>query len=397
MTTWDFLTTELTTLEREGLLIHPRTVESAQGAWITVDGKRVLNLCANNYLGLANHPRLREAAHAAIERFGVGPAAVRSIVGTLSLHNELEQTLATFKGVEAALTLQSGFNANLAVIPALVQEEDAIFSDELNHASIIDGCRLSRAQVIRYRHCDSDDLAAALKRTQGVRRRLVITDGVFSMDGEIAPLPQLVQVAAQHEALVMVDDAHGEGVLGLGGRGISHHFGLLGQVDVEVGTLSKAFGVIGGYVAGRQVLIDYLKQRARPYLFSSAATAADVAACIAAVALLQQSQDKVAQLWDNTHFFQERLRALGFDLGRTQTPITPVMIGDAQRAKMVSAQLFNAGVFVQAIAFPTVPRDTARLRVMLSAAHTREDLEFALETFGRIGQAYQIIPGAAHC
>src|SRR5215470_9658295 len=387
MTTWDFLTTELATLEQEGLLVHTRTVESAQGAWITVDGRRVLNLCANNYLGLANHPRLREAAHAALERFGVGPAAVRSIVGTLSLHHELEQQLAAFKGVEATLTLQSGFNANLAVIPALVQEDDAIFSDALNHASIIDGCRLSRAQVIRYRHCDPDDLAAALKRTQGVRRRLVITDGVFSMDGEIAPLPQIVEVAAQYEALVMVDDAHGEGVMGLGGRGISHHFGLLGQVDVEVGTLSKAFGVVGGYVAGRQVLVDYLKQRARPYLFSSATTAADVAACIAAVQLLQQSQDRVAQLWDNTHFFQERMRALGFDLGRTQTPITPVMIGDAQRARTLSAELFNAGVFVPAVAFPTVPHDTARLRVMLSAAHTREDLEFALETFGRIGQA----------
>jgi glycine C-acetyltransferase len=394
MTNWDFLTAELATLEREGLVVHTRTVESAQGAWITVDGKRVLNLCANNYLGLANHPHLREAAHAAIERFGVGPAAVRSIVGTLSLHNELEQKLSAFKGVEATLTLQSGFNANLAVIPALVQEEDAIFSDELNHASIIDGCRLSRAPVIRYRHRDPDDLAAALQRTQGVRRRLVITDGVFSMDGEIAPLPQIVKVAAQHEAFVMVDDAHGEGVLGLGGRGISHHFGLLGQVDVEVGTLSKAFGVVGGYVAGRQVLIDYLKQRARPYLFSSAATAADVAACIAAVELLQQSQDKVAQLWDNTRFFQERLRALGFDLGHTQTPITPVMIGEAQRARILSAQLFNAGVFVQAVAFPTVPRDTARLRVMLSATHTREDLEFALETFGRIGQACQVIPAA---
>jgi glycine C-acetyltransferase len=392
MSKWDFLTTELASLEHEGLLIHTRTVESAQGAWITVDGKRVLNLCANNYLGLANHPRLREAAHAAIERFGVGPAAVRSIVGTLSLHTELEQKLAAFKGVEATLTLQSGFNANIAVIPALVQEGDAIFSDALNHASIIDGCRLSRAQVIRYRHCDADDLAAALTRTTGVRRRLVITDGVFSMDGEIAPLPQLVKVAAQHEAFVMVDDAHGEGVLGLGGRGISHHFGLLGQVDVEVGTLSKAFGVIGGYIAGRQGLIDYLKQRARPYLFSSATTAADVAACIAAVELLQQSQDKVAQLWDNTHFFQERLRALGFDAGHTQTPITPVMIGDAQRAKMVSAQLFQAGVFVQAVTFPTVPRDTARLRVMLSAAHTRQDLEFGLEMLAHVGRACQLIP-----
>jgi glycine C-acetyltransferase len=219
----------------------------------------------------------------------------------------------------------------------------------------------------------------------------VITDGVFSMDGEIAPLPQIVAVAAQHGALVMVDDAHGEGVLGLGGRGISHHFGLLGHVDVEVGTLSKAFGVIGGYVAGRQVLIDYLKQRARPYLFSSAATAADVAACIAAVELLQQSQDKVAQLWDNTHFFQERMQALGFDLGHTQTPITPVMVGDAQRATMLSAQLFHAGIFVPAVTFPTVPRDTARLRVMLSAAHTREDLEFALETFARMGRACEII------
>jgi glycine C-acetyltransferase len=277
------------------------------------------------------------------------------------------------------------------VIPILVQEDDAIFSDELNHASIIDGYRLSRAQVIRYRHGDPDDLAAALKRTLGVRRRLVITDGVFSMDGDIAPLPQIVQAAAQSDAMVMVDDAHGEGVLGLGGRGISHHFGLLGQVDVEVGTLSKAFGVIGGYVAGRQVLIDYLKQRARPYLFSSATTAADVAACIAAVELLQQSQEKVAQLWDNTHFFQECMRALGFDLGHTQTPITPVMVGDAQRARMFSAQLFSAGIFVQAVTFPTVPRDTARLRVMLSAAHTREDLEFALETFSRIGQACQII------
>jgi glycine C-acetyltransferase len=394
MTKWDFLTAELATLEREGLLVHTRTVESAQGAWVTVDGKRVLNLCANNYLGLANHPRLREAAHAAIERFGVGPAAVRSIAGSLSLHQELEQQLAAFKGVEATLTLQSGFNANLAVIPALVQEDDAIFSDELNHASIIDGCRLSRAQVIRYRHCDPDDLAAALTRTPRGRRRLVITDGVFSMDGEIAPLPQIVKVAAQHEALVMVDDAHGEGVLGLGGRGISHHFGVLGQVDVEVGTLSKAFGVIGGYIAGRQVLIDYLKQRARPFLFSSATTAADVAACIAAVELLQQSQDKVVQLWDNTHFFQERMRALGFDLGHTQTPITPVMVGDAQRAKLLSAQLFDAGIFVQAVAFPTVPRGTARLRVMLSAAHTREDLTFALETFARLGRECQLIPAA---
>ena len=373
MAKWDFLKTELATLEREGLLSHPRTVESAQGAWIMVDGMRVLNLCANNYLGFANHPRLKDAAHAAIERFGVGPSAVRSIVGTLSLHHELEQKLAAFKGVEATLSLQSGFSANLAVIPALMQEGDAIFSDELNHASIIDGCRLSRAEVVRYRHCDPEDLAAALRRIAGARRRLVITDGVFSMDGEIAPLPEIVQVAARYDALVMVDDAHGEGVLGQGGRGITEHFALQGQVDLEIGTLSKAFGVMGGYVAGPQVLIDYLTQRGRPFLFSSATTAADVAACIAAVEILQQSAQAVQQLWENTRFFQAELRALGFDLGRTQTPITPVMVGDAQQAKTFSAELFKAGVFAQALAFPTVPRGTARDRksTRLNSSHSR--------------------------
>jgi glycine C-acetyltransferase len=391
MSKWDFLRTELATLERDGLLVQPRTVESAQGAWMMVDGKRVLNLCANNYLGFANHPRLKVTAHAAIERFGVGPAAVRSIVGTLSLHHELEQKLATFKGVEATLSLQSGFNANLTVIPTLVQAGDVIFSDELNHASIIDGCRLSGAQIIRYRHCDAADLAAALQRTGGVRRRLVITDGVFSMDGEMAPLPEIVQAAATYDALVMVDDAHGEGVLGRGGRGITDHFGLHGQVDIEIGTLSKAFGVIGGYVAGPQVLIDYLKQRGRPYLFSSATTAADVAACITAVEILQQSDQEVQQLWENTHFFQAALRAEGFDLGRTQTPITPIIVGDAQRAKTFSAELFTAGLFAQAVVFPTVPRGTARLRLMLSATHTRQDLELAIHTLARVGRACQII------
>jgi glycine C-acetyltransferase len=391
MSKWEFLHTELATLEREGLLSHPRTVESAQGAWILVDGRRVLNLCANNYLGFANHPRLKEAAHAAIERFGVGPAAVRSIVGTLSLHHELEQKLATFKAVEATLSLQSGFNANLAVIPALVQEGDVIFSDELNHASIIDGCRLSRAEMVRYRHCDPADLAAALRRTVEARRRLVITDGVFSMDGEIAPLPEIIQAAAPYNALVMVDDAHGEGVLGQGGRGITEHFGLHGQVDIEIGTLSKAFGVMGGYVAGPRVLIDYLQQRGRPFLFSSATTAADVAACIAAVEILQQSAQAVQQLWENTRFFQAELRTLGFDLGRTQTPITPLMVGDAQQARTFSGALFQAGVFAQAIAFPTVPHGTARLRLMLSATHTRQDLELALQTLASVGRACQII------
>jgi glycine C-acetyltransferase len=391
---WDEIAAELEMLEREGLLAHPRVVDTAQGAWITADGQQVLNLCANNYLGFANHPRLKEAAQAAIERFGVGPAAVRNIVGTLSLHRELEQRLAVFKGVEATLTLQSGFNANLAVIPALVQEGDAIFSDELNHASIIDGCRLSRAQVIRYRHGDVGALDESLRRTTDVRRRLIITDGVFSMDGEIAPLPEIVQVAAAHEALVMVDDAHGEGVLGTGGRGISDYFGLHGQVDIEIGTLSKAFGVIGGYVAGSRLLVDYLAQRARPFLFSSATTAADVAACIAAVELLEASDEAVTRLWENTHFFQAKLRELGFDLGRTQTPITPLMVGEAPRAKAFSKALFEAGVFAQAIVFPTVPRGTARLRLMLSASHSREDLTFALQTLTDVGRACHIIAGA---
>jgi glycine C-acetyltransferase len=391
MSKWDFLRTELMRLEREALLVQPRTVESAQGAWIMVDGKRVLNLCANNYLGFANHPHLKAAAQAAIVRFGVGPAAVRSIVGTLSQHHELEQKLAAFKGVEATLSLQSGFTANLTVIPALVQAGDVVFSDELNHASIIDGCRLSGAQIVRYRHGDAADLAVALQRTGGVRRRLVITDGVFSMDGDIAPVPEIVQAAVTYDALVMVDDAHGEGVLGTGGRGITDHFGLHGQVDIEIGTLSKAFGVIGGYVAGPQVLIDSLKQRGRPYLFSSATTAADVAACIAAVEILQQSDQAVRQLWENTRFFQGELRALGFDLGRTQTPITPIMVGDAQRAKTFSAELFTAGILAQAVAFPTVPRGTARLRLMLSATHTRQDLECAVQTLARVGQACQVI------
>ncbi|MDH3598468.1 MAG: glycine C-acetyltransferase [Candidatus Tectomicrobia bacterium] len=392
---WEGLAAELAALEHEGLLARPRVVDSAQGAWITVDGKQVLNLCANNYLGFANHPRLKEAARAAVDRFGVGPAAVRSIVGTLSLHCELEQRLAAFKGVEATLALQSGFSANLAVIPALMQDGDVIFSDALNHASIIDGCRLSRAQVIRYRHCDPADLAAALRRTTDVRRRLVITDGVFSMDGELAPLPDIVKIAAAHDAWVMVDDAHGEGVLGASGRGISHHFGLNGQVDIEIGTLSKAFGVVGGYVAGSQILIDYLIQQARPFLFSSAAPAADVAACIAAVQMLEASDEAVQKLWANTHFLQAELRALGFDLGRTQTPITPIMVGEAQQAKTFSSALFEAGVFAQAIAFPTVPRGTARLRLMASATHSREDLDFALQTLAEVGRTYGIISGAA--
>jgi len=389
----DFMQAELENLKEVGLFIIIRTIESPQGAWIVVDGKKVLNMCSNNYLGFANHPALRRAAQEAIDRFGVGPAAVRTIAGTMSLHNILEEKLAHFKKVEATLSFQSGFNANLATIPALVGNGDLIFSDELNHASIIDGCRLSKATIIRYEHCNPQSLAQKLEEYKDhPGKRMVITDGVFSMDGDIAPLPEIVELAEKHEAILMVDDAHGEGVLGDAGRGITDHFGLHGRVDIEVGTLSKAFGVVGGYVAGKRVIIDYLKQKARPFLFSSAVTPPDVAACIAAVDILQESGELVERLWENANYFKDRMRALGFDLGKSQTPITPVMIGDAKVATEFSKRLFDEeSVFAQAIGYPTVPRGKARIRVMISATHTREDLDFAVEKFEKIGKKLGLI------
>ncbi|MCS6962611.1 glycine C-acetyltransferase [Thermoflexus sp.] len=383
---------ELQALQDQGLYIHIRTIQSAQGPWLMVDGRRVLNFCSNNYLGLANHPRMREAARQAIERYGVGPAAVRTIAGTLDLHLILEEKLARFKGVEAALSFQSGFNANLAAIPALVGEGDVIFSDELNHASIIDGCRLSRARIVRYAHNDPHDLEAKIQESLGsFRRGLIVTDGVFSMDGDIAPLPAIVEIAERYGLLLMVDDAHGEGVLGRGGRGIVDHFGLHGRVDIEVGTLSKAFGVVGGYVAGRREIVEWLRQRGRPFLFSSAMTAADTAACIAAVEILEESTERVDRLWENTRYFKEEMRRLGFDLGGSVTPITPVMLGDARLAQAFSRRLFEEGVFAQAIGYPTVPRGKARIRVMISAAHERQDLDFGLEAFAKVGRELGVI------
>jgi glycine C-acetyltransferase len=377
---------ELDALRAQGLFITIRTLSSPQGAWLTVDGRRVLNLCSNNYLGLANHPRLKEAAQRAIETYGVGPAAVRTIAGTMDLHLELERRLAAFKGVEAAISFQSGFCANLAVIPALVGEEDVIFSDELNHASIIDGCRLSRARIVRYRHGDADDLRRVIRETAGYRRALLVTDGVFSMDGDIAPLDRLADVAEEHNLMLMVDDAHGEGVLGRGGRGIVDHYGLHGRVDVEVGTMSKAFGVVGGYVAGRGPVVDWLRQRGRPFLFSSAVTPADVAACIAAVDLLEENTDLVDRLWENGRYFKAEMKRLGFDTGLSETPITPVMLGEAPLAQQFSRRLFEEGVFATAIGFPTVPRGKARIRVMISAAHATADLDQALAVFERVGK-----------
>ncbi|MDG6028093.1 MAG: glycine C-acetyltransferase [Candidatus Brocadia sp.] len=386
-----FITEELDKLRESGLLVHIRTIEGPQGAWITVDGKKVFNLCSNNYLGFANDPQLMSAAKKAIEAYGVGPAAVRTIAGTTTLHKELERKLALFKGAESTISFQSGFCANLAVIPAIAGEDDIVFSDELNHASIIDGCRLSKAKVVRYEHCNPRDLQAKISGEKKVKRFLIITDGVFSMEGDIAPLPEIVKIAENFEAITMVDDAHGEGVLGRGGRGIIDHFDLHGKVDIEAGTLSKAFGVVGGYIAGSKKLTDYLMQKGRPFLFSSAVPAADVAACIAAVDTLTASDSLVKQLWENTTFFQEKMKQIGFNPGYTKTPITPVMIGDVKIAKDFSQRLFEEGIFAQAIGYPTVPPGKARIRVMLSAAHSRDDLEWAAERFEKIGKSLGIV------
>ncbi|HHX09169.1 MAG TPA: glycine C-acetyltransferase [Chloroflexi bacterium] len=378
---------ELTNLKETGFYNTIRTMDSPQGPSVIVDGKKVLNFCANNYLGLANHPRLVEAAKTAMEKFGVGPGAVRTIAGTMSLHVELERRMAAFKRVESAITFQSGFTANGATIPALVGKEDAIFSDELNHASIIDGSRLSGAKIHRFKHADPADLDRVIAEAQGsYRRGLMITDGVFSMDGDFAPLDKLVEVSDKYGLMTMVDDAHGEGVMGEGGRGIVDHFKLHGKVDIEVGTFSKAFGVVGGVVAGNTKIIEWLRQRGRPFLFSSAVTVPDTAACLAAVDLLEESTELVDRLWSNARFFQEEMRKLGFDTGLTQTPITPVMLGDVQLAREFSRQLFEEGVFAMALGFPTVPLGKARIRVMISAAHSQDDLEQALDAFDTVGK-----------
>lgn len=382
---------EMERLRNAGLLATIRTISSPMDAWVTVDGRRVLNFCANNYLGLANHPRLRAAAKAAIDQYGIGPGAVRTIAGTMSLHVELEQRLAAFKKAEACITFQSGFMANVATIPALVGQGDLIFSDELNHASIIDACRLSRAQVVRYRHNDVDDLERKIEETNQSGRRLIVTDGVFSMDGDIAPLDKICAVAEAHGILLMVDDAHGEGVLGQGGRGIVDHFDLHGRVHVEVGTLSKAFGVVGGLVAGSQTIVDWLRQRGRPFLFSSAMTVPDVAACIESVNVLQESTELVDQLWANTAIFKQGMAALGFNTGHSQTPIVPVLLGEAPLAQQFSRRLFEEGVFAMAIGYPTVPMGKARVRAMNSAAHSRQDLEQALDVFERVGRELGVI------
>jgi len=387
-----FIDEEVAALKEQGLFINIRTIDSPQEAWTVVDGRKVLNFCSNNYLGLADHPKLKEAAKKAIDKWGVGPAAVRTIAGTMDIHLDLERRMAAFKRVEAAVSFQSGFVANQAAIPSLVGKDDVIFSDELNHASIIDGCRLSRAKIVRYPHCDPDGLEEVIQaepKTYG--RGMVVSDGVFSMDGDVAPLDRLYEVAQRHNLILMVDDAHGEGVLGEGGRGIVDHFGLHGKVDVEVGTFSKAFGVMGGCVAGSERVMDYLRQKARPFLFSSAVTPADVAACIAAVDVLEGSTELVDQLWENTRYFKGEMKRLGFDTGFSTTPITPVMLGEAPLAKEFSRRLLEEGLFAMAIGFPTVPRGKARIRVMMSAIHSKEDLDKGLSIFNKVGKELGVV------
>jgi glycine C-acetyltransferase len=387
-----FMSEELDRMKREGLYGNIRTLESAQGAYVKINGKEYLNLCSNNYLGFANDPKVREKTKNMIDKYGIGPGAVRTIAGTMDIHLELENKLAAFKGCEAAITFQSGFCANLAVIPTLMAEGDLIFSDSLNHASIIDACKLTKAKVIRYEHSDMNDLRAKLTENAGNQgKKMLITDGVFSMDGDIAKLPEIVKIAEEFGVIVAVDDAHGEGVIGKGGRGIVDHFNLHGKVDIEIGTMSKAFGVMGGLVAGSSILIDFLRQKARTNLFSSALTVPDVAANMAAIEIMEASDERVKKLWENGDFLKAGWKNAGFDVGNSETPITPVIIGEAQAAKDFSAKLFENGVFATAIVFPTVPRGTARVRAMVSAAHSKEDLEKGISLFVKVVKEMGVI------
>ena len=387
-----YLKDELSALERDGLLLHPRTLEGPQAARARYDGRDVINLASNNYLGLANHPRLNAAASKAAAEFGAGSGAVRTIAGQMTEHLELERRFAAFKHSEAALMFQSGFTSNSGTVAAILAKEDVIVSDRLNHASIIDGARLSRAEIKVFDHADPDHADRLLTESAAPgRRQLLITDGVFSMDGDIAPLPDLVEVAERHGAIMMVDDAHASGVLGTGGAGTVDHFGLHGRVDVQVGTLSKAIGVIGGFIAGPAHLIEWLQNRGRPYLFSTSAPPAVTAACIAALDVLRDEPERLERLWTNTATLKEGLALLGFDTGTSQTPITPVITGEADVTQRFADRLFEEGVFCPAIVFPTVAKGSARVRTIVTADHTDADLTEALEIFGRVGRELGLV------
>jgi glycine C-acetyltransferase len=378
--------------KRDGVYQRLRILQSASAAESHFDGKEVINLASNNYLGLTTHPKLCEAAIDAVKRFGVGSGAVRTISGTMTLHMQLEERIAAFKNVEACVVFQSGFAANAGTVSALLGPEDHIISDELNHASIIDGCRLSRAKIRVFPHKDAAAAEKILAELDGVSgRKLLISDGVFSMDGDIGPLPGLVEAAERHGAIMMVDDAHSSGVLGKAGRGTIDHFGLHGRVHVQVGTLSKAIGVLGGYVCGSRDLIEFLYHRARPFLFSTSHPPAVAAACLAAFDVLEQEPERIQSLWDNTKYFKQGLVAAGFNTGMSETPITPVIVGEAKTAYDLSRALFEEGVLATGIGFPTVPKGKARVRTIVTATHTRDELDRALEAFRKVGHRLGIV------
>jgi glycine C-acetyltransferase len=386
-----FLRSELDSLKAQGLYRPLRVLEDEQKAHTTFDHHSVVNLSSNNYLGLTTHPRLREAALEAVRRFGVGTGSVRTIAGTMAMHVELERRLAEFKQTEAVVVFQSGFTANAGTVSAILTKDDVVVSDALNHASIIDGCRLSRAQIKVFPHKDVDAARAILRDLPAGQRTLLITDGVFSMDGDLGPLPDLCAAAEEFGAIMMVDDAHASGVFGRNGRGTVDHFGMHGRVDVQVGTLSKAIGALGGYVAGTRDFIEFLHHRARPFLFSTSHPPAVTAACLAALDVLLEEPAIIDRLWENTRFFKAGLVGLGFDTGVSESPITPVIVGQGALAMRLSDRLFEEGVFAQGIAFPTVARDRARVRTIVTATHTREELQFALDAFARVGRELGII------
>ena len=390
----DYLQDELGQLERQGLLLHQRTLEGPTGGRARFDGREVVNLASNNYLGLANHPRMNEAAARAARELGAGTGAVRTIAGSMTMHRQLEERFASFKQAEDALMFQSGFTSNAGTVAAILTKDDVIVSDQLNHASIIDGARLSRAEIKVFPHKDASAADALLQETKrDGRRQLLITDGVFSMDGDIAPLPDLVEVAERHGAIMMIDDAHASGVLGAGGAGTVDHFGLHGRVDIQVGTLSKAIGVLGGFIAGPHHLIDWLQNRGRPYLFSTSAPPAVVAACIEALDIIRDEPERLERLWSNTRLFKAGLHDLGFDTGASETPITPVITGDEEKTQAFARRLFEEGVFTPAIVFPTVAKGRARVRTIVTAEHTDEDLKEALDVFGRVGRELGLLGG----
>ncbi len=387
-----FLGAELDTLKEQGLFRHLRVLEGEQRPKTTFDHQQVINLSSNNYLGLTTHPRLREAALDATRRLGVGSGSVRTIAGTMDIHMELERRLAAFKKTEAVVVFQSGFAANAGTVAAVLSKDDVVVSDELNHASIIDGCRLSKAAIKVFPHKDPDGARKILKELPADQRKLLITDGVFSMDGDVGALPALCDLAEEFGCIMMVDDAHASGVFGKNGRGTVDHFNVHGRVDIQVGTLSKAIGVLGGYVAGTRTLIEFLYHRARPFLFSTSHPPAVAAACIAALDVLENEPHIIDRLWDNTRFFKAGLKTLGFNTGLSESPITPVLVGDGALAMKLSDRLFEEGVFAQGLAFPTVPRGKARVRTIVTATHTREELQYALDVFARVGRELGIVP-----